>query len=465
MIPPVSSPAVPKICDTILDAIGHTPMVRVNRLTHGVVDAEVLIKLETFNPGNSIKDRMAIKMVEDAEKAGKLKPGGTIIEGTSGNTGMGLAIVAVVRGYSCIFTTTDKQSREKIDALKAFGAEVIVCPTDVDPEDPRSYYSVSSRLEREKPNSWKANQYDNRSNTKAHYEQTGPEIWTQTDGRVTHLVCGVGTGGTITGAGRYLKERNPQVRVWGIDTYGSVFKKYKETGIFDKNEIYPYITEGIGEDFLPANVDFSVIDHFEKVTDKDAALMTRRITHEEGIFAGNSAGSAMAGLLQLRGHFTRSDVVVVIFHDHGSRYLAKMYNDEWMRAKGFLEVTGMTARDLVALGVSGELFAVEAARPVEDAIRIMSDHDFSQISVTRNGRVVGSLNESHLYNKFVQEPEVKHKPVEAIMQPAFPFVDVSTPVELLATMITPENPAVLVRDFKTDKTFIITRSDIMRVLT
>jgi cystathionine beta-synthase len=460
----VANPPGRKICDSILDAIGHTPMVRVHNITRGVIDAEVLIKLETFNPGNSIKDRMAVRMIEDAEKAGKLKPGGTIIEGTSGNTGMGLAIAAVIKGYKCIFTTTDKQSKEKVDALKAFGAEVIVCPTDVDPEDPRSYYSVSSRLEREIPNAWKANQYDNLSNTAAHYEQTGPEIWDQTDGRVTHLVCGVGTGGTISGVGRYLKEKHARIKVWGIDTYGSVFKKYKETGVFDKNEIYPYITEGIGEDFLPRNVDFNVIDHFEKVTDKDAAIMTRRITREEGIFAGNSAGSAMAGLLQLKDHFTKDDVVVVIFHDHGSRYLAKMFNDEWMRAKGFLEVTGMTARDLVALGVSGELYAVEAARPVADAIRVMSDNDFSQISITRGGRVIGSLNETQLYNEFMSDPEVKHKPVEAIMQPAFPFVDISTPVQLLSTMITPENPAVLVRDFKTEKTFIITRSDIIRVL-
>jgi cystathionine beta-synthase len=453
-----------KICDTILDAIGNTPMVRIHNITRGVIDAEVLVKLETFNPGNSIKDRMAVRMIEDAEREGKLKPGGTIIEGTSGNTGMGLAIVAITRGYKCIFTTTDKQSKEKVDALKAFGAEVIVCPTDVDPEDPRSYYSVSSRLEREIPNSWKANQYDNLSNTAAHYDTTGPEIWDQTDGRITHLVCGVGTGGTISGVGRYLKDRNPRIKVWGIDTYGSVFKKYKETGIFDKNEIYPYITEGIGEDFLPRNVDFNMIDHFEKVTDKDAAIMTRRITREEGIFAGNSAGSAMAGLLQLKDHFSTDDVVVVIFHDHGSRYLAKMFNDEWMRAKGFLEVSGMTARDLVALGVSGELYSIEAARPVEDAIRIMSDQDFSQLSVTRGGRVIGSLNESHLYNEVMRNHDVKHQPVEAIMLPAFPFVDISTPVQLLSTMITPENPAVLVRDFKTEKTFIITRSDIIRVL-
>jgi cystathionine beta-synthase len=454
----------PKVCDTILDAIGRTPLVRINAITRGLVDAAVFAKLEPFNPGNSIKDRMAVKMIEDAERAGLLKPGGTIVEGTSGNTGMGLAIVAVVKGYRCIFTTTDKQSKEKIDALKAFGAEVIVCPTDVDPEDPRSYYSVSSRLAREVPGAWKANQYDNLSNTQAHYEQTGPEIWDQTDGRVTHLVSGVGTGGTISGVGRYLKERNPHVKVWGIDTYGSVFKKYKETGIFDKNEIYPYITEGIGEDFLPKNVDFDIIDHFEKVTDKDAAIMTRRITREEGIFAGNSAGSAMAGALQLRHHFGKGDVVVVIFHDHGSRYLGKMYNDEWMRARGFIEISGLTARDLVAMGVSGELFAAEATRPVEDAIRIMSERDYSQLSVTRDGRVIGSLSESHLYNEFVRNPGIKRQPIESIMQPAFPFADISTPVELLSKMITPENPAVLVRDFKTDKTFIITRSDVIRVL-
>jgi cystathionine beta-synthase len=455
---------VNKICDTILEAIGHTPMVRIHRITRGLIDATVLAKVETFNPGNSIKDRMAVRMIEDAERAGLLKPGGTIIEGTSGNTGMGLAITAVIKGYKCIFTTTDKQSKEKVDALKAFGAEVIVCPTNVDPEDPRSYYSVSSRLEKEVPNGWKANQYDNLSNSAAHYEQTGPEIWDQTDGRITHLVVGVGTGGTISGAGRFLKERNPAIRVWGIDTYGSVFKKYKETGVFDKNEIYPYITEGIGEDFLPKNVDFGVIDHFEKVTDKDAAQMTRRIAREEGIFAGNSAGSAMAGLLQLREHFRPDDVIVVIFHDHGSRYLGKMFNDDWMREKGFLEKSGMTARDLVASGLSGELLAIEGCEPVETAVKLMGAHDFSQISITHDKRLVGSLNETHLYAQLVADPAIKQQPVDSIMQPAFPFVDISTPVDLLSTMLTPESPAVLVRDFKTDKTFIITRSDVIRLL-
>ena len=315
----------------ILETIGNTPLVQLNSIVKGV-PATVLAKIETTNPGNSIKDRMALKMIEDAERSGLLKPGGTIIEGTSGNTGMGLAIAAVVKGYKCIFTTTDKQSKEKVDALRAFGAEVIVCPTNVEPEDPRSYYSVSSRLEREVPNSWKPNQYDNLSNTQAHYEQTGPEIWEQTEGKITHLVVGVGTGGTISGTAKYLKEKNPAIKIWGIDTCGSVFKKYKETGEFDKNEIYPYVTEGIGEDFLPANVDFSLIDRFEKVSDKDAALMTREIARKEGIFAGNSAGSAVAGLLQLKDELKASDVVVIIFHDHGTRYLGKMYNDDWLRA-------------------------------------------------------------------------------------------------------------------------------------
>jgi cystathionine beta-synthase len=453
-----------KIADTILDVIGDTPLVRINHITSDIVAADVFAKIETFNPGNSIKDRMALKMIEDAERSGKLKPGGTIVEGTSGNTGMGLAIAAVVKGYKCIFTTTDKQSKEKVDALKAFGAEVIVCPTNVDPEDPRSYYSVSSRLEHEIPNSWKANQYDNLSNMAAHYEQTGPEIWEQTEGRVDHLVVGVGTGGTICGVAKYLKERKPSVKAWGIDTYGSVFKKYKETGIFDKNEIYPYVTEGIGEDFLPQNVDFSVIDGFEKVTDRDAAIMTRRIPREEGIFAGNSAGAAMAGLLQLADRFRAGETVVVIFHDHGTRYLGKMFNDDWMREKGFLAPEGTTARDLVATKKAAPLISIEGSETVAEAAHLMTQHGFSQVPVTSSGRIVGSINEARLYSEIVRNPEVKHGPIENIMQPAFPFADISTHIDALATMLTPENPAVLVRDFKSDETYIITRSDIIQAL-
>lgn len=451
------------VFDNIIGTIGNTPLVRLNNITKEI-NAKVYAKVETFNPGNSIKDRMAIKMIEDAEKDGRLKPGGTIIEGTSGNTGMGLAIGAIIKGYKCIFTTTDKQSKEKVDALRAFGAEVIVCPTNVDPEDPRSYYSVSSRLEKDVPNSWKPNQYDNLSNSQAHYEQTGPELWDQTEGKITHLVVGVGTGGTICGTGKYLKEKNPNIKILGVDTYGSVFKKYKETGIFDKNEIYPYITEGIGEDFLPKNVDFSIIDHFEKVTDKDAAVMTRRITKEEGIFAGNSAGSAMAGLIQMSQMFGPNDVVVVIFHDHGTRYLGKMFNDDWMLEKGFLDRKGMTAKDIVSTNKQSKLLSVEQTDSIEKAVRFMRDHDFSQLPVTSGGRIIGSLNEQSVFESIVSDPDKKADSVESIMKPAFPFADITTPLESLSEMITPENPAILVRDFKTDNTYIITRHDIIKAL-
>lgn len=325
-----------KYAKTILDTIGNTPMVKMNKLVEDI-PALVLAKYETFNPGNSVKDRMALTMIEDAEADGRLKPGGTIIEGTSGNTGMGLALAAIIKGYKMICVLSDKQSKEKMDMLRAMGCKVEVCPTAVAPEDPRSYYSVSKRLAEETPNSWYVNQYDNLSNTKAHYESTGPEIWEQTDGKVTHFVVGVGTGGTISGVGRYLKEKNPNIKIWGIDTYGSVFKKYHETGIFDEAEIYPYVTEGIGEDILPKNVDFDVIEAFEKVTDKDAAIYTRLLALKEGMFLGNSAGAAIKGLLQLKEHFTKDDVVVVLFHDHGSRYVGKMFNDEWMEEMGWLE--------------------------------------------------------------------------------------------------------------------------------
>jgi cystathionine beta-synthase len=448
------------VFDNILGTIGHTPLVRLNRIVHDV-RASVYAKVETFNPGNSIKDRMAIKMIEDAERQGLLKPGGTIIEGTSGNTGMGLAIAAIVKGYRCIFATTDKQSKEKADALRAFGAEVIICPTDVDPEDPRSYYSVSSRLVEETPNSWKANQYDNLSNAQAHYETTGPEIWEQTAGKVSHLVVGVGTGGTICGAGRYLKERNPNIKVWGIDTYGSVFKKYKETGIFDKEEIYPYVTEGIGEDFLPRNVDFSVVDHFEKVTDRDAAIYTREIVRQEGIWVGNSAGSAIAGLLQLKENFKQGELVVVIFHDHGSRYLGKMFNPDWMRMMGYENLQGPTARDLVRNKKVSDLVALEISESVDKAISCMSENDFSQIPVTQDKRIVGSLSEAHVYARMIADPSIRTAPIGTIMQKVFRYVDIETPVELLAPMITAEHPAVLVRDFKAGKSYILTGYDVL----
>jgi len=447
--------------NNILDTIGNTPMVKLNKITASI-PATVLAKIETTNPGNSIKDRMALKMIEDAEKSGKLKPGGTIIEGTSGNTGMGLAIAAVIKGYKCIFTSTDKQSKEKFDALRAFGAEVIVCPTNVDPEDPRSYYSVSSRLEREVPNSWKPNQYDNLSNSQAHYESTGPEIWEQTEGKITHLVAGVGTGGTISGIARYLKEQNPAIQILGIDTYGSVFKKYKETGEFDKNEIYPYITEGIGEDFLPANVDFTLIDHFEKVSDKDAALMTREIARKEGIFAGNSTGSAIAGVLQMKDMFKEGDVVVVIFPDHGTRYLGKMYNEDWLRDRGFLKDDKMTAHDIIAKKENQEIVTIDIEKSILEAINTIKSLNISQIPVTQKGMVIGKITESDILDALLENPSLKSQPIKNITTAPFPFVDLNTSIDRISAMINKDNIAVLVED--NGRIEIITQYDIINAI-
>jgi cystathionine beta-synthase len=447
--------------DNILQTIGNTPMVKLNKIT-SAIPATVLAKIETTNPGNSIKDRMALKMIEDAEKSGKLKPGGTIIEGTSGNTGMGLAIAAVIKGYKCIFTSTDKQSKEKFDALRAFGAEVIVCPTNVEPEDPRSYYSVSSRLEREVPNSWKPNQYDNLSNSQAHYESTGPEIWEQTEGKVTHLVAGVGTGGTISGIARYLKEKNPNIKVLGIDTYGSVFKKYKETGEFDKHEIYPYITEGIGEDFLPANVNFDLIDHFEKVTDEDAALMTREIARKEGIFAGNSTGSAIAGVLQMKNMFKADDVVVVIFPDHGTRYLGKMYNDDWLRDRGFLKDGKLTAHDIIAKKERQEIVTIDCEKTVLEAINTIKSLNISQIPVTQAGMVIGKITESNILDALLENPSLKSQPIKNITTAPFPFVDMTTSIDKISALINKDNIAVLVED--NGQIEIITQYDIINAI-
>jgi cystathionine beta-synthase len=447
--------------NNILETIGNTPMVKLNTITKDI-PATVLAKIETTNPGNSIKDRMALKMIEDAEKNGLLKPGGTIIEGTSGNTGMGLAIAAVIKGYKCIFTSTDKQSKEKFDALRAFGAEVIVCPTNVDPEDPRSYYSVSSRLEREVPNSWKPNQYDNLSNSQAHYEQTAPEIWEQTEGKITHLVAGVGTGGTISGIAKYLKEKNPAIKVIGIDTYGSVFKKYKETGIFDKDEIYPYVTEGIGEDFLPKNVDFSLIDHFEKVTDKDAALMTREVALKEGIFAGNSTGSAVAGVLQLKHMFKKGDVVVIIFPDHGSRYMAKMYNEDWLRERGFLKDEKLTAKDIVRKKERQEIITIDCEKSILEAINVIKSLNISQIPVTQKGMVIGKITESGILDALLENPALKSYPVQTITTAPFPFVDANTSIDKISAMINKDNIAVLVEDQGNIE--IITQYDIINAI-
>lgn len=451
-----------KVYNNILETIGNTPIVRLNKIAKDV-KATVLAKVETTNPGNSVKDRMAVKMIEDAEKAGLIKPGGTIIEGTSGNTGMGLALVAIIKGYKLICVLNDKQSKEKMDILRAVGAEVVVCPTAVEPTDPRSYYSVSKRLASETPNSWYVNQYDNLSNRLAHYESTGPEIWEQTDGKITHFVVGVGTGGTISGVGKYLKEKNPNIKIWGIDTYGSVFKKYKETGVFDENEIYPYITEGIGEDILPANVDFDVIDLFEKVTDKDAAVFTRKLAREEGIFVGNSAGAAIKGVLQLKDELKEDDVVVVLFHDHGSRYVGKIFNDDWMRERGFLEEDFKTAGELVAQHVDRPLVTLYAEELVSHAIAKMRKFSISQIPVLKDGKFVGSIDDSHVYQLLVDNPELRDAPISSIMNDAFPIVKAGTHVDELCKLINKNTPAVLV-EMGGDVFHIVTRYDIISAM-
>jgi cystathionine beta-synthase len=448
--------------NNILETIGNTPLVKLNKIVEDI-PALVLMKVETFNPGHSIKDRMALKMLLDAEARGDLKAGGTIIECTSGNTGMGLAIAGAVRGYKSIFTTSDKQSKEKIDLLKALGAEVIVCPTNVAPDDPKSYYSVAKRLSEEIPNSYWFNQYDNLSNRLAHYESTGPEIWEQTEGKVTHLVVGVGTGGTISGTGKYLKEQNPDLKVWGIDTYGSVFKKYHETGVFDEKEIYPYITEGIGEDILPKNVDFDVIDYFEKVTDKDGAVMARRLAREEGILLGYSAGSALAGLHQLKDKLTKDDVVVVVIHDHGSRYVGKIYNDDWMRERGFLEEE-LSVKDVLRKKGKQEFISINTDQKMGEALELMRQHDISQMPVVDKDEIVGSLTESNLLNYLLDNPtENGQATVHNIMGEAFPMVDEDIKLSQLRMFINKKINAVLVKD-KAGKMHIVTQYDILQAM-
>lgn len=447
-----------KVFDNILQTIGDTPLVKLNKVLGPDFPCPVYAKIEYGNPGNSIKDRMALKMIEVAEQDGRLKPGGTIIEGTSGNTGMGLAIAAIIKGYKCIFTTTDKQSKEKVDILKAMGAEVIVCPTNVEPEDPRSYYSVSKRLATEVPNSWYVNQYDNLANRLAHYETTAPEIWNQTDGKVTHVVVASGTGGTITGIGKYMKEQNPNVKMWAIDSYGSLLKKWYETGEIDMKEVHPYISEGFGEDFVPENYDKTVIDHFEKVTDKDGAVMARRIAKEEGIFVGYSAGSVVAGLLQLKAQLKPTDFVVLIFHDHGSRYVGKIFNDEWMLERGFLDVH--TVKDLIGGLGRRRLVTIDAESPVSEAMAAMKKYDIEQIPVMKNGEMSGSITQSGLFKKLLEDVDIKDKKVSEVIEAAMPVVSMETRVDRLTQFINKDNAGVLAKDESGDF-HILTKYDII----
>ncbi|WP_338812453.1 cystathionine beta-synthase [Bernardetia sp. Wsw4-3y2] len=450
----------------IIDTVGNTPLVKLNSVNKGI-KGTILVKVEYLNPGNSMKDRIGLKMIEDAEKAGLLKPGGTVIEGTSGNTGMGLALTAIAKGYKCIFTVSDKQSQEKIDILRALGAEVIVCPTNVSPEDPRSYYSIAKRKNQEIENSFYPNQYDNKSNQQAHYESTAPEIWNDTDGKITHYVAGVGTGGSMCGTSRYLKEQNPNIVTVGVDSYGSIFKKLKETGIFDEKEVYPYLTEGIGEDILPENVNMDLIDHFVKVTDKDSAIMTRRLAREEGLFVGWSCGSAVFGALEYaRENLKEEDVMVIILPDHGTRYLGKIYNDNWMKDHGFLEREFATAADIIqSKNGHSELFVIDEDMKVGDAVKMMNKEGISQLPVSdaTKENIVGSLVDSKTLAKLIDNPALKDMPVKEIMDSPFTFVSMNNTVDVLSSLINKDNPALLVRDAN-QNVHIITQQDLLMAL-
>lgn len=453
------------IHNNIIETIGDTPLVRVNSIASHL-RCQVIAKVEYFNPGNSVKDRMALRMLEDAERAGKIKPGGTIIESTSGNTGMGLALAAAVKGYRCIFTMADKQSQEKIDILRAVGAEVMVCPTNVPSEDPRSYYSVARRLEKEIPNSIYMNQYDNLSNREAHYDTTGPELWKQTKGKMTHFVAGMGTCGTIVGVARYLKEQNPDIKIIGIDTYGSVFKKLHETGEFDEAEIHPYLTEGIGEDIVPDNCDMSVVDQIIKVSDKDSALMTRKLARTEGLFIGWSCGSAMHGALEYayQNQLGADDVVIVLLPDHGTRYLGKVYNDSWMADHGFIDSTQLTASDILARKEGkGQLVSLVSTQPLGEALTIMRNKSISQIPVSHDNEIIGSLNETRILNAILDDPSLKEKAISHVMSDPLPFVLPSTRIEILSKLITRDTPAVLVKQ-EDGGVDIISKFDLINVL-
>lgn len=452
------------IYNNIVETIGGTPLVRLNHVA-AHIKGTVVAKVEYFNPGHSIKDRIAMSMIEAAERSGDLKPGGTIIEGTSGNTGMGLALVAAVKGYRCIFTMADKQSQEKIDILRSVGAEVVVCPTNVEPEDPRSYYSVASRLATEIPNSVYLNQYDNMSNTAAHIVSTGPEIWAQTEGRITHFAAGMGTCGTISGVSSYLKEQNPDIQTIGLDTYGSIFKKLHETGEIDNKEIYPYLTEGIGEDILPENCNMNVIDQIIKVTDKDAALMARKLARMEGLFVGWSCGSAVHGALEYaREHLKQDDLMVIILPDHGTRYLGKIYNEAWMKSHDYLDEGAMiTAAQILAQKSPAALITLSADQSLAEAVGIMQTTQVSQIPVKKDGEIIGSLNESRVLGAMLEDPSMKEAAVAQLMSDPLPFVLGSTRLDVISKMINKDNPAVLVK-LEDGSTDIISNYDLIQTL-
>ena len=449
-------------CNNILESVGRTPLIRLNRISSGL-KAQIWVKAEMFNPGGSVKDRIGITMIDEAEKKGLLKPGGTIIEGTSGNTGMGLALVAAVRGYKCVFTTTDKQSKEKVDLLKALGAEVIVCPTAVEPEDPRSYYSVAKKLAREIPNSYYPNQYDNPSNPEAHYQTTGPEIWEDSEGKITHFVCGMGTGGTITGVGKYLKEKNPNIQIIGVDPEGSLYYDFHKSGKIAKARTY--VVEGIGEDFFPTTMDMLILDDVIQVNDEECFVAARRLAKLEGIFTGGSGGGCMSGTLRLAKDLGAEAFIVALMPDTGMRYLSKVYNDEWMRERGYVESSvPITAAEVVnAKKSSGKVRELVIARPYQTvfhALKTMQEQDISQIPVFEDSLPIGTVYEDQILTLALQGKDLRKLVVREVMAKPLPKIPKNAPVERITYLLSHENPAVFV-EMSDSKFEILTKYDLM----
>jgi cystathionine beta-synthase len=449
-------------CNNILEAIGHTPLVRLNRINHGL-KPQMYVKADYTNPGGSVKDRIGVTMIDDAEKRGLLKPGGTIIEGTSGNTGMGLALVAAVRGYKMVFTITDKQSKEKVDLLKALGAEVIVCPTAVEPADPRSYYSVAKKLARDIPNSFYPNQYDNPMNPAAHYATTGPEIWDDTEGKITHFVCGMGTGGTISGAGKFLKGKNPAIQIIGVDPEGSLYYDFHKTGQVVKGRTY--VVEGIGEDFFPSTMDMKILDDVIQVNDEECFVVARRLVKQEGIFTGGSGGGCLSAALRVAKGLDENAFIVAFMPDTGMRYLSKVYNEEWMRERGYVDsAVAITAGEVVnAKHKSGKVRDLVIVRPYQTvfhALKTMQEQDISQIPVFEETVLIGTVYEDQILTLALQGKDLRKLVIREVMSKPLPKISRSAPVERVTYILSHENPAVFVEMDET-RFEILTKYDLM----
>jgi cystathionine beta-synthase len=442
---------------TIEDTVGNTPLVRLQRLGRNT-SCTLLAKMESHNPAGSVKDRPARSMIRRAEERGEIKPGDTLIEPTSGNTGIALAMVAAMRGYRMVLIMPENMSIERRAVMKAYGAELILVPQDGGME---SAIDLARCMEADGEGKV-LDQFANPDNPRSHYEGTGPEIWRDTRGEITHFVSAMGTTGTIMGTGQYLKEKNPNIQIWAIDVYGSLLTKYFKTGEVDMNEVHPYISEGFGEDFVPENFDMTKIDHFEQVTDKDGAVMARRIAKEEGLFCGYSAGSCFQGLLQLKNKLKKDDLVVCIFHDHGTRYLGKIYNDQWMMERGFLEVK--TFKDIVSSRASKQkLISVRPDQTVADAVMLMRKYEIEHIPVMIDDEILGAISENGLFQKLFTDPEIKHAPIQSVMELSYPLVDFYTPVEKISNMINKDTGAVLAKE-ESGMLHIVTKYDILQSL-